>query len=133
MLSKLQTNRGVSWGFAPQLCGKALPFRPKAPIFLLIRPAGRLRLPAGRMRCIDGTIIGKAEPFRTASGEAAGHPSIAGSNFDKPGVKPPLRQTETRPAIRAIRHSHLFTLRFKSEFLTQRRPRIHWNDGHNRP
>src|ERR1017187_10364796 len=92
MLSKLQTNRGVSWVFAPQLCGKALPFRPKAPIFLLICAAGRLRLPAAQMRCIDGTNIGKAEPFRTASGEAAGHPSIARSNLDKPGQRPPLQR-----------------------------------------
>jgi hypothetical protein len=83
MLSKLETNRGVSGGFAPPLCGKAAPFRPNVFLFLLIRAAGRLCLPAARMRSVGGSYNGKAQPFRTANGEAAGHHSIVGSNFDQ--------------------------------------------------
>src|SRR5664279_24271 len=90
MLSKLETIRAFLWGFAPRLCGKALPFRPNLLPFPLIRAAGRLRLPPARMRSIRGSHNGKAEPFRTASGEAASHHSIAGSNLDKLGVNPPL-------------------------------------------
>src|SRR5450759_1526659 len=91
MPSKLETIRAILWGFAPRLCGKALPFRPNRLSFPLIRAAGRLRLPAARMRSISGSYNGKAEPFRTASGEAASHHSVAGSNLDKLGHRPPLQ------------------------------------------
>src|ERR1019366_610458 len=35
-----------------------------------------------------------SQPLRTASGEAAGDHSIAGSNFDNLGNRPPLQPTE---------------------------------------
>jgi hypothetical protein len=90
-LPKLESIRGVLWGFAPRLCGKAAPFRPNAFLFLLIRAAGRQCLPAARMWSISGSYNGKAQPFRTASGEAAGHRLIAGSNLDKSGARPTRR------------------------------------------
>src|ERR1039458_5681000 len=48
-LSKLEAICAILWGFAPRLCGKALPFRPNLVPFPLIRAAGRRGLPAARM------------------------------------------------------------------------------------
>src|ERR1039458_6010205 len=102
-LSKLETIRGVLRGFAPRLCGKAGAFRPNAFLFLflMIRPAERQCRRAPRMRSISGSSNGKAQPFRTASGEAAGHRSIAGSNLDKSVNHPVARRAMSRDQLGA--------------------------------
>ena len=44
MLSKFKTIRAILWGFAPRLCGKALPFRPNLLPFPLICAAAVARV-----------------------------------------------------------------------------------------
>src|ERR1017187_4477272 len=97
MLYKLETIRAVPWGYAPDCAERLCLSGQSRPSFSLIRAAGRRSLPAARMMFIYRFLNGKAQPFRTASGEAAGHLSIGGSNLDKLGHRPPLQQSEWRP------------------------------------
>ncbi len=65
-------------GLRPLLCGKAPPFRPTARIlspFVPPAPMNRARRWGEGLPVVAGA--GKAEPFRKADGEAAGHEFVA--------------------------------------------------------
>ena len=84
-LSELAAASDCRAGSAAPLCGRALPFRPNAPFFFLLRAAVRLSLPAARRRLVSGHAVGKAQPFRKAGGRAASLPRRPQSNLDKLG------------------------------------------------
>ena len=82
-LSKLAENRCAPGGSAAPLRGKAPPFRPSVPTFPLRAVCSADGAEVGR-----GFPHGKAEPFRKASGQAAGHRSVPVRNLVKAGQRP---------------------------------------------
>jgi hypothetical protein len=70
-LSKLVRQSSALCGSATWLCGRAPPFRFNSPLFLLC--AGWKAQPSSRRRksLFSTRAYGKAQPFRTAGGEAA--------------------------------------------------------------
>ena len=72
---------GGSWGLRPLLCGKALPSRLNSPKYYCLPPregAAFTRRQKGRMKSGGN---GKAQPFRIASGGAAGRTPARESKF----------------------------------------------------
>ena len=78
LLSKLENSSSGQRGFAAPLCGKPLAFRCNPSPLLPFRVVWKAEPSRRRGRGWLGLFRpGKAKPFRTASGEAAGRHSMA--------------------------------------------------------